>query len=179
MTGQKRSKTATRATPDGGPPYRLGVGLIVVNDKGETLGCERTNEHGQWQWPQGGLDEGEAALEAAYRELWEEVGLQADDVELIGKLPIETQYDFPDYLIARHKAEDGPSYVMKYRGQIHEWFVFRLTAPDARIHLDLHHEIEFCAWRWWPAEEIAAHIVEFKRDAYRSAAAALPALLRR
>lgn len=171
------SKTATRAAPEGGPPFRLGVGLIVLNAAGDTLCCERASEAGEWQWPQGGLDEGEDTLQAAYRELNEEVGLKPGDVTLIGKLPIETQYDFPDYILARHRAQDGDSYVMKYRGQIHEWYVFRLTAPDSAITLDLHHEIEFRAFRWWPAAEMAQHIVPFKRDAYIAAAAALLQLL--
>lgn len=175
------SKTATRDPGDGGPPYRLGVGLILINDQNETLACERFGYPGEWQWPQGGLDQGEDALATAYRELTEEVGLTPEDVTLVGKLPCETTYDFPDYIIAKHAANDaaGTGKPMKYRGQIHQWFVFRLTAPESAITLDQHHEVEFSAWQWLPAEEAVEKIVAFKRSAYQEAARCLRDLLNR
>ncbi len=167
-------KTATRQMDDGGPPYRLGVGLIIINDQNLTLCCERLDTPDHWQWPQGGLDEGEDALSTAYRELDEEVGLKRDDVAFIGQLPCETRYDFPDYVFARREAEARP---MKYRGQIHQWFVFRMAAPDSAITLDKHHEIEFVAWKWAPARTAIDSIVDFKRPAYEEAARCLEALL--
>lgn len=170
------SKTATRQMPDGGPPYRLGVMTIILNDKNETLACLRVDEK-DWQWPQGGLDEGEDALVTAYREMEEEVGLAAENVEFLTKLPCETTYDFPDYVIEQHKKMDGPSYVMKYRGQIHQWFVFRLTGPESAIQLDKHHEIEFKDWQWLAADKMVEKIVPFKREAYAEAAACLATYL--
>lgn len=168
------TKTATRDIGDGGPPYRLGVGLIILNIQNETLACERLAQPGEWQWPQGGLDEGEDALATAYRELSEEVGLTADNVKLVGKLPCETTYHFPDYVQAEWAAANRP---LKYRGQIHQWFVFRLTAPESVIQLDAYHEIEFSAWQWLPASEMPNRIVAFKRAAYEQAVRCLTDLL--
>jgi putative (di)nucleoside polyphosphate hydrolase len=180
-------KTATRAMPDGGPPYRLGVGLIIVNDKNETLACQRLQTNAEtlsnnkypaskeeWQWPQGGLDEGEDALATAYREMEEEVGLKPEHVTFIGKLPCETTYHFPDWVFERREAEARP---MKYRGQIHQWFVFRLMAPENMIKFDTYHEVEFSAYKWLPAHVMPDKIVDFKRQVYAEAAACLKDLL--
>ena len=57
------------------PEYRLNVGLIIINDKGKLLLCKRKGTN-NWQFPQGGIDEGETPLEAAKRELYEETGIK-------------------------------------------------------------------------------------------------------
>ena len=172
----KHSRTATEPSDMPGPPWRSGVGLIILNGRNETLLCQ-SRLHGGWQWPQGGRDDGETALEAAWRELYEEVGLTPAAATLLAQLPARTEYDFPDYLLARHRREDGPGYVQKYRGQRHDWFVFRLTGGDSAITLDLHHEVEFSAFRWTSAADAAAVSVDFKRPAYDSAVAMLDELL--
>ena len=43
------------------PGYRLNVGIIIINDKGKLLLCKRKNID-SWQFPQGGIDEGESPI---------------------------------------------------------------------------------------------------------------------
>lgn len=178
VTIDKHARTATEPSDDNGPPWRSGVGLIILNDKNETLLCKRADGNG-WQWPQGGRDEGETALEAAWRELYEEVGITPDNADLLGQLPNRTEYDFPDYILARHRVADGANYVQKYRGQRHDWFVFRLTGGDSAIQLDHHHEVEFSGWRWDGAAEAGDIATDFKKPAYRQAIAMLDDWLQR
>ena len=64
------------------PGYRLNVGLVVINNKGELLLCKRKNIN-SWQFPQGGIDFGESPLKAARRELYEEVGIKKEDVKSV------------------------------------------------------------------------------------------------
>ena len=178
------SKTAIELADDGGAPWRCGVGLVVLNDQNETLFCQRApalgGEQG-WQWPQGGRNEGEEPLAAAWRELYEEVGLTPDSAELVAQLPIRTEYIWPDYVIAMHKAQDGPAYVQKYRGQKHDWFIFRLkgeaAAGSAAFSLDHHAEVEFVATRWTPAAVAAAETHTFRRESYRAVVVALAEIL--
>ena len=66
------------------PGYRLNVGLIIINDKGKLLLCKRKKTT-NWQFPQGGIDNGETPLKAAKRELFEEVGISSSSVKLIGQ----------------------------------------------------------------------------------------------
>ena len=49
-------------------PYRLNVGLIIMNhDKKVFSGQRLDNSNQAWQMPQGGIDEGETPIYAAYR----------------------------------------------------------------------------------------------------------------
>ena len=50
-----------------------------------------------WQMPQGGVDEGEDFLKAAYRELEEETSINS--VELIKELDGTITYELPDRLL--------------------------------------------------------------------------------
>ena len=63
--------------------YRPNVGIIVANDHGEVLWARRVRQDA-WQFPQGGIKPMESPEEALYRELEEEVGLKARQVEIVG-----------------------------------------------------------------------------------------------
>ena len=63
-------------------PLRSGVGIVVLNEKNKVFVARRIdNPKDFWQMPQGGVDEGEDFLKAAYRELKEETSIK--NVELI------------------------------------------------------------------------------------------------
>src|SRR5213075_548541 len=55
--------------------YRPNVGIILANPRNEVFWGKRVNQHA-WQFPQGGIKHGETPLQAMYRELEEEIGLQ-------------------------------------------------------------------------------------------------------
>ena len=74
--------------------YRLNVGLIIANNKGELLLCKRKGMN-SWQFPQGGIDFGEDSLKAAKRELFEEVGIKSNSVKLIDSIDDWLKYDIP------------------------------------------------------------------------------------
>ncbi|NDE56543.1 MAG: NUDIX domain-containing protein, partial [Gammaproteobacteria bacterium] len=62
--------------------YRLNVGIVLCNDERRLFWARRVGMR-SWQFPQGGIKRNEEPEEAMYRELYEEVGLQSEDVELI------------------------------------------------------------------------------------------------
>ena len=64
--------------------YRPNVAIIIVNKVGKVLWCKRKDGNG-WQFPQGGLDNGESTVEAIYRETEEEVGLKGKILESLKK----------------------------------------------------------------------------------------------
>ena len=139
-------------------PYRAGVGIVLLNDRGLVFVGRRSDTPGAWQMPQGGIDRGETPREAAIRELEEETG--ADKVELIAESRGWLSYDLPPQIAAR-------VWRGRYRGQRQKWFVFRFTGTDADIDLGARRP-EFDAWKWAPPAEIAAQIVPFKRALYRA-----------
>ncbi|NIY79232.1 MAG: RNA pyrophosphohydrolase [Rhodobacteraceae bacterium] len=141
-------------------PYRPCVGVMLLNDKGQVFVGERIDTPGAWQMPQGGIDPGEMPQEAALRELWEEIGLTADQVEVVAQTSDWLTYDLPDHLLGR-------VWKGKYRGQKQLWFVLRLTGPETAINIETDHP-EFGQWKWSTSAELVSDIVPFKRDIYEA-----------
>ena len=80
--------------------YRPNVGIIILNDNKKALWAKRVDEDA-WQFPQGGINEGESLKEAMYRELMEEVGLSPNHVEIIGQTKEWLRYDVPKQWVRR------------------------------------------------------------------------------
>ena len=140
-------------------PFRPCAGVMLLNRDGMVFVGQRLDSTLEaWQLPQGGIDPGEDPLDAAYRELWEETGVQRDHVELLAAPEVELEYDLPDDLL-------GKVWKGKWRGQRQRWFLFRLTAGDDAIDIDTA-EPEFRAWRWLDPRDLPHVIVPFKRELY-------------
>lgn len=146
-------------------PYRPCAGVMLVNREGRVFVGQRMDSTLEaWQMPQGGIDPGEDALEAAKRELREETGVPADKVELIATAEGEFRYDLPDEMI-------GKVWKGKWRGQVQRWFLFRLLGDDRDVDIRTEHQ-EFRAWRWIDVDELPRVVVPFKRDLYDGVLAA-------
>jgi len=140
--------------------YRPNVGIVLLRADGLVWLGRRAGSLGpnNWQFPQGGVDEGEDLEEAARRELREETGATA--VALLGRTHDWMAYDFPPHH-QRSKAARG------WLGQKQMWFAFRFLGQDSDFDLASHDEVEFDAWRWAPFEDVIDTVVAFKRDTYR------------
>lgn len=140
-------------------PYRPCAGVMLLNREGRVFVGQRLDSTLEaWQMPQGGIDPGEDALEAAFRELWEETGVARHHAELIAEAPEELHYDLPDELI-------GKVWKGKWRGQRQRWFLLRFLGEDSDIDIATEHP-EFRAWRWSEPAELPELIVPFKRALY-------------
>ena len=64
---------------------RVGVGVMIENEKGEVLLGLRQGSHGagEWSFPGGHLEFGETVFKTAKREVREETGLEINELELI------------------------------------------------------------------------------------------------
>lgn len=138
-------------------PYRPCVGIALFNPSGQVFVGERIDTPGAWQMPQGGVDEGEEIVEAARRELLEEVG--TDMAELIRVADRTICYDVPMELSTKHWGG-------KYRGQEQTWVAMRFMGKDSDIHLDGHDVPEFSRWQWIDLNRTVDLIVPFKRETY-------------
>ena len=83
--------------------YRKNVGLIVLDQKNQLLICRRKGKK-TWQFPQGGIDAGESQIQAAYRELFEEVGIKKKQVKVVQKSSHWYHYDLPEKYQPRPKS---------------------------------------------------------------------------
>ncbi len=139
-------------------PYRLCVGVVLINRAGRVFVGRRIDQNTPaWQFPQGGIDEGEEPCAAALRELVEEIG--TDAAEFLGESASWYDYDLPDKLL-------GKVWSGRYRGQRQKWFAMRFTGGDSDIDLETD-QPEFAAWKWVPIDDVPALIVPFKRAVYQ------------
>jgi putative (di)nucleoside polyphosphate hydrolase len=138
-------------------PYRLGVGLVLFNATGQVFVARRIDtKELAWQFPQGGIDEGEDPAKTALREMEEEIG--TNKAEIIAVSREWMGYDLPPDVA--DKCWKG-----KFRGQKQKWFALRFLGQDSDINIDTKHP-EFAEWRWVPLAEVPLLIVPFKRDLY-------------
>ncbi len=152
--------------------FRANVGIVLVNEKWEVLALERIDKDqlkkgikkgtGQWQLPQGGLDEGEEPDGAWLRELGEEIQVRKDDVELIGCYPDWLCYELPQ------AVRDDPAVKAKHgRGQAQKWY-FALLKVGAviRVETDKPQNQEFAAHKWISLGHLADETWEVRRRIY-------------
>ena len=141
-------------------PYRENVGIMLINDQNMVfVGQRLDNYQDAWQMPQGGIDSGENAEDAAFRELEEETGIVKNlaQIEAVSKDWIT--YDLPTELIS--KLWKG-----RYRGQKQKWFLMRFCGSNKQVNIETSHP-EFAAWKWVVVSELEENIVEFKKAVYR------------
>ena len=139
-------------------PLRSGVGIVVLNKENKVFVAKRIdNPKNFWQMPQGGVDEGEDFLKAAYRELEEETSIK--NVKLIKELDGTITYELPDRLL-------GLIWKGKYRGQKQKWFLMRFVGKDNEINIKTKHP-EFLEWKWVELDKITDLVVDFKLHVYK------------
>ena len=139
-------------------PLRSGVGIIVLNTNNKVFVAKRIdNPKNFWQMPQGGVDEGENFLKAAYRELEEETSIK--NVELIRELDGTITYELPNRLL-------GIIWKGKYRGQKQKWFLMKFTGEEQEINIKTKNP-EFLDWKWVDLDQITEVVVDFKLHVYK------------
>jgi putative (di)nucleoside polyphosphate hydrolase len=149
--------------------FRPNVGIILSNQAGQLFWGRRVGQNA-WQFPQGGIRQGETPQQALFRELEEETGLAAADVEICGCTRGWLRYRLPKHFIRYHRR---PLCI----GQKQIWYLLRLTGDEDRFRLDCCDKPEFDCWRWvdywYPLNEV----VFFKRKVYERALSELAPLV--
>jgi len=138
--------------------FRPNVGMMIINQKKEIFVAKRIDHPSEfWQMPQGGVDEGEDFLKAAFRELEEETSVKS--VELIKELDGTITYELPDRLL-------GIIWKGKYRGQKQKWFLMKFVGDEKEINIKTKNP-EFLDWKWIDLDQITEVVVDFKLHVYK------------
>ena len=138
--------------------YRPNVAAIVLSSKYpyevKIFIAKRNDVKDSWQFPQGGIDDGETPKTALFRELKEEIG--TDKFEIIAEYPKWVSYDFPNIIAKKMYPFDG---------QIQKYFLVRLK-PKAKINIKTKHP-EFDDFKFVTFDELFKYITYFKRPIYK------------
>jgi len=138
-------------------PLRIGVGVIVLNDKNEIfVGKRKDNPVDKWQMPQGGVDKNENFLTAMKRELKEETSIK--NIKILKELDGWFEYELPENLL-------GIIWKGKFRGQKQKWFIVKFNGNENEINLKTKIP-EFIQWKWITIDELPKVIVDFKKNMY-------------
>jgi putative (di)nucleoside polyphosphate hydrolase len=146
--------------------FRANVGAVIADGAGRVLIFERADGSGGWQFPQGGIDDGEDARDAVLREITEETGIDPLHLTHLATHPQWLGYEIPP-------AHRGPK---SGRGQVQKWFLFRLD-DAASVELPQGEDMEFSRYRWVGIDEAVERVVDFKRPVYEAVAAVFGGLL--
>ncbi len=142
--------------------FRPNVGIIICNSNAQVLWAKRIGQDA-WQFPQGGIRQGEKLQHAMFRELKEEVGLEPGDVEIVSSTRDWLYYQLPHNFI-RHNS--SPVCI----GQKQKWYLLRLRCDEKKIALcSTDYTPEFDDWRWVSFWYPLSQVIEFKREVYRQA----------
>ncbi len=141
--------------------YRHNVGMIIINKENKVFWARRIGQK-SWQFPQGGVDEGESVIDALYRELWEETGLKKEHIEIVAQTKNWLSYDLPK----RYRRKNSVPLCV---GQKQHWFIVRLLADDDVIDFNCSKKAEFDAFRWVDYWYPIRKVIYFKRDVYHNA----------
>jgi len=138
--------------------YRPNVAMIILSndypDKKEIFIAQRNDLDDVWQFPQGGIDEGEEVKEALFREMKEEIGTKK--AKIIAEYPKWISYDFPPKIAKKMKP---------YKGQRQRYFLLKLK-KSAKISLDTKHP-EFDDYKFVKVDDVLSMSANFKKDVYK------------
>jgi len=141
--------------------FRANVGMIVAGRQSKVLWAGRAGQDG-WQFPQGGIRSDENPQQALYRELYEELGLKADQVRIVGATRDWLRYTLPRRLVRKNAS---PPCI----GQKQIWYLLRLMCDEREVRLDASRVPEFDRWKWVSYWHPSREVVYFKRAVYRRA----------
>ncbi len=129
--------------------YRKGVAALIINNNQEFLLVNLLSfEEKYFAIPGGGSEEGESLEDTVYREIKEELGIEKESLELIGKSENPLQFKFKEIKLSREGIE--------YEGSEKNFFGFKFIGDDSEIKVQ---EDEVRSYKWATFPELKNYLL--------------------
>ncbi len=129
--------------------FRKGVSALIVNQKNEFLLVNLVSfKEKYFAIPGGGVEQGETLEDAVYREIYEELGVSKNDLQIIGQSDIPLRFKFKEIKLNR----DG----VEYEGSERYFFGLKFIGNDRDIKLQ---EGEIRFYKWVPVENLKDYLL--------------------
>lgn len=133
--------------------YRHNVAAVVINHDKQVFIGKRNVSQDHWQFPQGGVNEGESEQDAILRELQEELG--SNKFSLLYKSKHLYRFEWPKSQL----RNDG------LIGQEQRYFLVLYYGKDNEIKLE---ERALLGFEWIPPEKVLERIFPARRQIYEA-----------
>lgn len=137
--------------------YRQSIGFMIIDSRKRVLlgkRCWPKNVPYRFQMPQGGIEEGETPEQALWREMYEEVGLLPEQVDLLAETKEWLTYELPQKM---RTSIDGNK---------QKWFLLYFKGKDEDFVLTKQKHPEFCGIRWVAPKKVPYLVIPFKKQIY-------------
>lgn len=115
--------------------YRKGVSAFIINENKEFLMVlatkEDPSEPDYWKIPAGGVENNEDLITTLKRELNEELGIDPNTIEILGKSKYIDKYDWPKYMSEKKFKETK----IWFDGQERHIFIVKITTKNYKFKL--------------------------------------------
>ncbi len=150
--------------------FRRCAGAVVFNrDKKVLLGSRIDVNNDDWQFPQGGIEDGETPEMAAKRELFEETSVTSVTLVAVDKEP--QRYEFTEEIKQKFRQRG-----IFNDGQDIYFSLFFFEGNDREINLNTAYP-EFKDYMWGELDFAVENVIEFKKAVYAQAAKAFEPLI--
>ncbi|HSQ97527.1 MAG TPA: GNAT family N-acetyltransferase [Rickettsiales bacterium] len=137
--------------------YREAIGCMLINNKGQIYTFQRSDFPDCWQCPEGGIDKNESELDATYREVYEEIGINKDKLKLITESHKTFKYTF-----------DKGYTKYGYNGQKKKFFLFEFLGNENDFNYNITDEKpEFIGVKLVSKTELPNLVFYIKKDMYK------------
>jgi putative (di)nucleoside polyphosphate hydrolase len=131
--------------------YRQGVNAFVIDSNKRFLLVQRINyKNNEWDFPGGGVEDGDTPKTAILRELEEEFG--SKDFKILHKSPITHKFDWSEETQDMYFEKRGK----KYKGQEKFQFIIKFTGEKERLSLQ---KEEIKKIKWVSYKDLKDHLV--------------------
>lgn len=137
--------------------YRYSIGFMMIDARKRVFvgkRCWPKDSPYRFQMPQGGIEENETPEQALYREMYEEIGLTPDKVDILAESKDWLTYELPKEMRTNIDGNKQKWFLLYFKGKKKDFVFTHEKHP------------EFCGVRWAQRHKLPYLVIPFKKQLY-------------